>query len=111
MLGERVDIMTGSGGKVLSAFVEEVSPMRTHLRDEHWRPYVIPNKVPLAVTSCMQHTALQASVALLFLRRCASSISVASCFQATTSNNATSLPIYDRSFEAERRSLITQKKI
>ena len=43
--GERVDIMTGSGGKVLSAFVEEVSPMRTHLRDDHWRPYVIPNKV------------------------------------------------------------------
>ena len=37
--------MTGSGGKVLSAFVEEVSPMRTHLRDDHWRPYVIPNKV------------------------------------------------------------------
>lgn len=52
MPGERVDIMTGSGGKVLSAFVEEVSPMRTHLRDEHWRPYVIPNKVTLAVTSC-----------------------------------------------------------
>ena len=43
--GERVDIMTGSGGKVLSAVVEEVSPMRTHLRDDHWRPYVIPNKV------------------------------------------------------------------
>ena len=41
--------MTGSGGKVLSAFVEEVSPMRTHLRDDSWRPYVIPNKVSTAV--------------------------------------------------------------
>lgn len=46
--GERVDIMTGSGGKVLSAYVEEVSPMRTHLRDDSWRPYVIPNKVRAA---------------------------------------------------------------
>ena len=46
--GERVDIMTGSGGKVLSAYVEEVSPMRTHLRDDSWRPYVIPNKVRFA---------------------------------------------------------------
>lgn len=52
--GERVDIMTGSGGKVLSAFVEEVSPMRTHLRDDHWRPYVIPNKV--ITSTCLLHT-------------------------------------------------------
>ena len=51
--GERVDIMTGSGGKVLSAYVEEVSPMRTHLRDDSWRPYVIPNKVRSAGVPCM----------------------------------------------------------
>ena len=54
--GERVDIMTGSGGKVLSAFVEEVSPMRTHLRDDHWRPYVIPNKV--ITCTCLLHACL-----------------------------------------------------
>lgn len=46
-----MDIMTSSGGKVLSAYVEEVSPMRTHLRDDHWRPYVIPNKVRVQLAS------------------------------------------------------------
>ncbi len=45
MVGEKIDVMTSSGGKVVSGFVEEVSPMRTHLRTDHWLSVMVPNKV------------------------------------------------------------------
>ena len=45
VVGDRIDVMTSSGGKVVSGFVEEVSPMRTHLRTDHWLSVMIPNKV------------------------------------------------------------------
>ncbi|KAK9909058.1 hypothetical protein WJX75_006607 [Coccomyxa subellipsoidea] len=44
VVGDRIDVMTSSGGKVVSGFVEEVSPMRTHLRTDHWLSVMIPNK-------------------------------------------------------------------
>ncbi|BDA41457.1 probable low conductance mechanosensitive channel YnaI at C-terminar half [Coccomyxa sp. Obi] len=45
VVGEKIDVMTSSGGKVVSGFVEEVSPMRTHLRTDHWLSVMVPNKV------------------------------------------------------------------
>ncbi|EIE25208.1 hypothetical protein COCSUDRAFT_61447 [Coccomyxa subellipsoidea C-169] len=44
VVGDRIDVVTSSGGKVVSGFVEEVSPMRTHLRTDHWLSVLIPNK-------------------------------------------------------------------
>lgn len=51
VVGDRIDVVTSSGGKVVSGFVEEVSPMRTHLRTDHWLSVLIPNKVPTCVFS------------------------------------------------------------
>ena len=58
VVGDRIDVMTSSGGKVVSGFVEEVSPMRTHLRTDHWLSVMIPNKVPSKFPSehlCSDH--------------------------------------------------------
>ncbi len=45
VVGDRIDVMTSSGGKVVSGFVEEVSPMRTHLSTDHGLSVMVPNKV------------------------------------------------------------------
>lgn len=44
-MGDKIDVMTASGSKVVTGFVEEVSPMRTHLRTDHWLSVMVPNKV------------------------------------------------------------------
>jgi small-conductance mechanosensitive channel len=54
VVGDKIDVMTSSGSKVVSGFVEEVSPMRTHLRTDHWLSVMVPNKVhlPCAMLAC-----------------------------------------------------------
>lgn len=64
VVGEKIDVMTSSGGKVVSGFVEEVSPMRTHLRTDHWLSVMVPNKVakhPVrrsSVSACMYNSCM-----------------------------------------------------
>ena len=46
VVGDRVEILTSGGGRVLAGTVERVDPMRTILRSDAEVPTTIPNKVP-----------------------------------------------------------------
>jgi hypothetical protein len=59
VVGDKIDVMTSSGGKVVSGFVEEVSPMRTHLRTDHWMSIMVPNKV--REDFCLHHPSASSS--------------------------------------------------
>lgn len=59
VVGDKIDVMTSSGGKVVSGFVEEVSPMRTHLRTDHWMSIMVPNKV--REDFCVHHPSASSS--------------------------------------------------
>ena len=45
LVGDRVQIATSSGTKVLTGIVERIDPMRTIVRNENDVPMTIPNKV------------------------------------------------------------------
>lgn len=47
VVGDRVDLSTGAGERVLVGVVERVDPMRTIIRTDACAPVTIPNKVSL----------------------------------------------------------------
>ncbi len=47
VVGDRIDIASGTGAKFATGFVERVDPIYTVLRTDSGLPVTIPNKVPL----------------------------------------------------------------
>lgn len=47
VVGDRIDIMSGSGAKFATGFVERVDPIYTILRTDTGLPVTIPNKVAM----------------------------------------------------------------
>ncbi|KAK9807577.1 hypothetical protein WJX72_003191 [[Myrmecia] bisecta] len=45
VVGDRIELTTGTGAKMLTGFVERVDPMRTIIRTDTCLPIMIPNKV------------------------------------------------------------------
>lgn len=45
VVGDRVEILTSSGGRVITGTVERVDPMRTIMRSDAELPITMPNKV------------------------------------------------------------------
>ncbi|KAK9795966.1 hypothetical protein WJX73_009797 [Symbiochloris irregularis] len=45
VVGDRIDVSTGSGQKFLTGYVERVDPMRTIIRSDVGLPFMLPNKV------------------------------------------------------------------
>ena len=45
VVGDRVEILTSGGGRVITGTVERVDPMRTILRSDAELPITMPNKV------------------------------------------------------------------
>ena len=55
VVGDRIDVTTAGGTRLLTGYVERVDPMRTILRHDTGLPYMLPNKVcfpPPAAASC-----------------------------------------------------------
>ena len=50
VVGDRIDVTTSGGARVLTGYVERVDPMRTIMRSDAGLPYMLPNKVgPLSL--------------------------------------------------------------
>ena len=47
VVGDRIDVTTAGGGRLLTGYVERVDPMRTILRSDAGLPFMLPNKVPV----------------------------------------------------------------
>lgn len=53
VVGERIDVTTGGGTKMLTGYVERVDPMRTIIRSDAGLPFMLPNKVGPFLNLCM----------------------------------------------------------
>ena len=44
VVGDRIDVNTSGGTKMLTGYVERVDPMRTIIRSDAGLPFMLPNK-------------------------------------------------------------------
>lgn len=53
VVGDRVELSSAGGERVLVGVIERVDPMRTIIRTDASLPVTIPNKVPAACLHCL----------------------------------------------------------
>lgn len=53
VVGDRIEVTTAGGVKLLLGFVERVDPMRTIIRSDAGLPFMLPNKVRFTSVTCM----------------------------------------------------------
>lgn len=73
VVGDRIDIASGSGAKFATGYVERVDPIYTVLRTDTGLPVTIPNKVrpktstlPQSIHHCSGHNAASHNQSILF---------------------------------------------